>query len=259
MLKAPIPYLGSKRLEIKYIVDNEPDKFKKIIDVFGGGGSVSLHYFQHGYDIQYNDIDKAVCDLFNAIQDEEVIKKIVDSVNNYKLKDDLKDVLKSYQENQDLESLLLLKSHSYRGLTHTPLINRRKINGVLVVEQHYKPDKLLKYPAIFKEKKLKVSNNNYKIILEQHKDNEDIFLYLDPPYLSTHCGDYIKDSFTFDDILYIKNFIETAKCKVMLHLEFVGYVYDLFRDYIKFHYPKRYSFSGKNMIYQKYICIITNY
>ena len=259
MLKSPIPFLGSKRLEIKYIVENQPDEFKKIIDVFGGGGSISLHYFQNGYDTQYNDIDHAMTELFNAIQDEETIKKIVDNVNNYEVGEDLKEVLKSYQDNQDLESLLLLKRHAYRGLTTTYMINKRKINGELVVEQHYNPNKLLKYPAIFKEKKLKVSNNNYKIILEDYKDDEDIFLYLDPPYLSTDCSDYINGIFVYDDIIYIENYLKTCKCKVMLHIEFTGYVYDKFKDYLKFYYPKRYNLSGKNMIYQKYICIITNY
>jgi site-specific DNA-adenine methylase len=257
MLKAPIPFLGSKRLEINHIIECQPN-FKKIIDVFGGGGSVSLYYFQKGYNIQYNDICPVLFELFEAIQ-EDTIKDIVDEVCDYKLKDDLKEVLEKYNNDNDLISFLILKSHSYRGLSTTSLINRRKIKGELVIEQHYKSNKLLKYPEIFKEKKMKVSNLNYKIILEKHKNNEDTFLYLDPPYLSSDCSDYVNGKFTYDDILYIEDYIKIAKCKVMLHIEFTGYVYHKFKDYIKKYYPKRYALSGKNMIYQKYVCIICNY
>ena len=258
MLTSPIPYLGSKRLEIKYIVDNQPE-FKNVIDVFGGGGSVSLYYFQNGYNVVYNDIDNSICQLFNAIQDEETIKKVVESVLEYEAGEDLKDVLEHYKTYNDLESMLILKHHAYRGMLTTPLINRRKINGVLVKEKHYNPNKLLKYPPIFKEKKLEITNNDYKIIFEENKNNEDVFLYLDPPYLSTFCGDYTNSTFIFDDITYIKDFLDSAICKVMLHIEFTGYVYDTFKDKIKFYYPKRYNMAGKKNIYQKYICIITNY
>jgi len=257
MLKAPIPFFGSKRLEINHIIENQP-KFKKTIDVFGGGGSFSLYYFQKGYDVQYNDISPVLCELFETIQNN-TIKEVVDEVNNYKLKDDLQEILEKYNNENDLISFLILKSYAYRGLTTLPLINRRKINGVLVVEQHYKSNKLLKYPEIFKEKKMMVSNLNYKIILEKYKNNKDIFLYLDPPYLSTNCNEYVNGKFTYEDILYIEDYLKNAECKVMLHIEFTGYVYDKFKNYIKKYYPKRYALSGKNMIYQKYICIICNY
>jgi hypothetical protein len=53
-------------------------------------------------------------------------------------------------------------------------------------------------------------------------------------------------------------------CKIMLHIEFLGYTYDSLKDYMVHYYPKSYNLrtgSGidKKRFYQKYIMIACNY
>jgi len=80
-LQAPISYKGSKRQELKYIKLYEPKQFKKIVDVFGGGGSVFLYYMQE-YKLSeqtahYNDINPTLVQLFTFLHNENDINYLL--------------------------------------------------------------------------------------------------------------------------------------------------------------------------------------
>lgn len=80
-LASPVPYNGSKKNEIKVLKDYFPNEIKTFVDVFGGGGTVSLYMSQfENFDIHYNDKHKPIADLFMTLQDEDKTKKFISDV-----------------------------------------------------------------------------------------------------------------------------------------------------------------------------------
>ena len=252
-IQAPISYQGSKRRELKYINQYEPKSFNTLIDVFGGGGSVSIYYIQKSKKVVYNDINKGLYDLFNILQDETSIKKLqtdLKSIDNneetfYKIFDSKESALK----------MLYLTKHCFRGVINRRLPNKDKEGNMICKDLSY--SKLNMYPKILKNNFISI-NSHYKDLLLKYKDDKEVFLYLDPPYISKK-NDY-EYSFNVKDIEFIKDFMFNCKCKVMLHIDYTGYTRENFDKFYKIGYSVKYGCNQSNKdVYGKYHLIATNY
>ena len=96
----------------------------------------------------------------------------------------------------------------------------------------------------------KFTNEDYKTILEQYKNNEDAFIFLDPPYLFSDNTGYIPQSIDKDAtymLPYILEYLKSAKCKVMLIINKLGILEYLFKDFIKDEYRRVYQLSNKKV------------
>jgi len=63
------------------------------------------------------------------------------------------------------------------------------------------------------------TNVDYKEILDLYKNDENAFLFLDPPYLFSDNSGYLQQNEETDMthiVVYLKEYSETCKCKVML-------------------------------------------
>lgn len=266
-LQAPISYLGGKRREIHFIQEYQPDNFKSVIDAFCGGASVGLFYAQEykNCKVILNDINESQILLLTTLKQggkelEEVLKEYDNLDKNdedyyYKLhKGEIKDI-------HPVVKYLYLKACSKRGDERRGLYAKTKDKKT----GEYKPDnrnqKSLKEFNKYKDimKNVDITMSDYKVLLEGYKDDETAFIYLDCPYVSTKIDQY-GSIFEADNLDYIKSFMLNCKCKVMLHIDFTGFTYDLFKDMIKHYYPVIYASStSAKRVYQKYHCIITNY
>ena len=80
-LKRYIQRHGGKQkiaLELLKVIAEKVPSHKELmfVDLMGGGGAMSsnsTHFFK---DFIYNEIDKGICDLFVAVQDDDFIKSI---------------------------------------------------------------------------------------------------------------------------------------------------------------------------------------
>ena len=72
-----IKYQGNKRKELNNIGSFQPKKFNTFVDVFGGGGSVSLYYHKKGVKVHYNDKDIGLFELVNAIKTKETTEELL--------------------------------------------------------------------------------------------------------------------------------------------------------------------------------------
>ena len=70
-LSDPCPYKGGKYKELHKIYENEPKSFTRVVDVFGGGGSVSLNYAARGFVVHYNDKYEDLVRMWEMLQDSE--------------------------------------------------------------------------------------------------------------------------------------------------------------------------------------------
>ena len=254
-----IAYQGSKRNELDIIEKYEPKIYDVFIDVFGGGANVSLFYLKKNKNVVYNDINIDMCNLLKILKDEEQTNQLITEYNNICKNHNTDFFYKVFDKNIDITPccrLVYLSCICFRSM-----VNNRmpKINNNIIAKpkniSYYK-----KYNTILKD--IKILNQDYKEILDKYKDDENKFLYLDPPYVDKKINEY-GVNFTIVDLLHIKEFFNICKCKIFLHIDFTGWTYFNFKEYIKFIYPIRYSMSNKKKdvkdIYQKYHCIITNY
>lgn len=269
ILKNPISYQGSKSKELHHIDNNKPTEFKKFIDVFGGGGVVSLYFLQKYPELEeivYNDMDKTMVDLFTILKDEAQTDELVKWVGSQNYDEsEWRDRAKKYNNSNkdDIRERLYIKRLAFRGLEGSTMSNKKKNKkGELVLDIRKNYTEFYKYPPILNTDKFKITMMDALEVIELYKDDEDAFLYLDPPYITANTDTYIK--FNIEDVKKLLDIVKdkSYKCKIMLHIEFLGYTYHALKDHIKTYYPKRYDLSGKakgKELYQKYIMIAGNY
>ena len=273
MLLSPISYQGSKKRETHIIEEYQPKRFNKVVDVFGGGGSVSLFYIQNynNCQVHYNDISPDLTLLFEVLKDHDKTKKVVDHM--HKLKSSKEDFIKrqkelkeAYEKNKpSLINFLYCTSYGYGG---------NMFSGTIITSNN-KPrsisfDKFLKYPDVIKD--LHITKLDALDVIEQYKNDEYAFLYLDPPYLQKGTSNSAYRNMSVDLLNTIFSIIKNKdyKCRIMLHIDFSGWVYAEMKDYIKYYYPAKYMMTcGKNKkngntgngksYHQRYSALICNY
>ena len=250
-MKSPVAYQGSKKRELTYIKDYEPKKFDKFVDVFGGGGCVSLFYNNRNIKTHYNDINKGLVDIFNIIQDKTKTEKLIEEVK--KLKQDEETFYKLFDGDNTALKMLFITKHCFRGIINRRLPN--KINGNMIIK-NLGYENLLTYHD--KIKNFNSTCTDYKDILEEYKNDENAFLYLDPPYVNKIKNTYGKE-FNINDIEYIRKYFDSCKCKIMIHIDYTGYTRENFDKFYKKGYSVKYGSNPSKDVYTKYHLIATNY
>ena len=262
-MKPPMSYQGSKVKEIKKIHENAPEDFDIIVDVFGGGGSVFLSYIETKK-CHYNEIDKKLCDMFNILKDSQETEKLINNLKKIDCndRDFFKNVFEYKSDLSEIERFLYLTKLSMMGMVNSGKIKLRKCKttGLLISEGRCLKTFFDLDRFNGKLDNTIITNKSYKYILEEYKDNDKAFLYLDPPYLLTSCTGYDKTTFKFEDLQYIFKCMkdENYKCKIMLNIDYTGYTREAFPELFKCCYPISYNMSSFNA-YQKYHIILCNY
>lgn len=185
MIKSPLRYPGGKSRAITKIAQYFPEKFAEFREPFLGGGSVFIHVRQTYPKIKFwiNDLNY---DLYcfwkhtqldaNALADEITI--IRDKTKSGRqLFDEYQEVDESISEFERAVRFFILNritfsgtvdsggysDAAYRSRFTTSSISRLKLLGTLLED-------------------VKITNLDYRDILRL--DGEDVFIFLDPPYLT---------------------------------------------------------------------------
>jgi site-specific DNA-adenine methylase len=260
-------YYGNKRSEIKNIINYFPPEntYNLVVEAFCGSSAVSFYLNKNSI---LNDLDKDLCDIYEYIKNNDIQNTFNDS---YSLVNDLKnkgmtnrEIIKNLKNDKSILSILALKFHE-RQLTYCKFFKNIR-----------KPKKATKKQLNFQsfiKNKCVILNKNYLDIFESYKNNSNVFLFLDPPYLDSNNSYYYSESEIkenkhiindntkiFIDIVYL---LKTAKCKIMMIINdnyLNRYLYD---GFIKHTYDKQYSntlnIDNKSYKRQTKHLIITNY
>jgi site-specific DNA-adenine methylase len=249
----PLGCMGNKSRELKLllpIIEPHITKDTIFVEPFCGSCVVSFNiYKKHNIKIHINDIDKFRIQFYNNMKDEKERNEF------YKLQDEcLKtngqeyyyNLLGKYKCNMDTEYngyIISRTIHSFRyGLYPTTT----KVNKKIISENWIK---------FFNEST--ITNEDYKIILDKYKDNENVFLYLDPPYIDSYNAKYSSYSGkSYDaDMLVIDNTqiyinllgILKCKCKVLFSINDCALTRYLYKDFIKSNYNHIYQSTHVNI------------
>lgn len=251
-------YTGSKRLDHKFYVNYiDLTNIKTIVEPFCGSSAFSFNMSQSNntYEYHLNDNDTNLINFLNEVIKRNGIKYYVDKVNKIGLPSNNKE----YKKNCDDKDIGYYYSHRIYG-------TRPQMKPIDAKRCTVNLDKYKKIDEFYLNQKIKLTCDDYKKILEQYKDDENAFVYLDPPYFNSFNGHYtdFNDHKTNDDkmlcdntIMYIDilNYLKTSKCKIFMIINKNAITDYIYKDYKKGEYDKLYQFV-KNKT--KHL-IITNY
>lgn len=255
-MKSPIKWTGGKAREIKYFQEYIPE-FDTYVEPFFGGGALYWHLQPKNAVI--NDINPHLInfyevlrsnynELYKHLQEMELNKDyfqhIVDKLNNEEYENRIEQAAIFYYLNKTAFSGKWRVNSS--GKYNNTWGNYKKEN-FKVLDNEY--SNILQNATI--------ENVDYKDIMMDCKFNENVFIFLDPPYLN--CDTMYTANQEFESIYdYIYEYIKECKCKVMLVCKGDSYIYGLFKDLICEKYMVKYSHNSLSDLENQHL-IITNY
>jgi len=221
-----LPYVGSKKKISKKIVQIIKDNFgtdKTIYDIFGGGGAITAECLLQGLEVNYNDINKNVTDMFTKVleSDRDYLKTLIISRDEfYEIKekaiktvtDNLKLLINSFGNNSsgylyskqnselkyNLAKEIIAKHDVFSGYKQTETYKTNVTNqNNDFADFKDKPEKHRILQQLGRLKQLEPLHQVERLErLEQlvitnlsYQDFsyvKDAILYLDPPYENTH-------------------------------------------------------------------------
>jgi site-specific DNA-adenine methylase len=250
-----LPYIGSKRTDLKYFVKDLPPKITKIVEPFGGSGYVSLALFAENPSIKchVNDIDADLINFFNQIKKSpnkiiNAYNKLLENMNERKFSLIIEE-FKNKKSGKAKQAVLYLFFHRVHGIRQ----------GLYPIDRISKPLNPVDYPAFFQW--IKVTNftcSDYQIVFNKYKNIKTVFMFCDPPYLdsfnayySTYIGNKNRDDAnkTIQDhtkmFIDILDLFKSCMCKLMLILNKNAITSRLFNDYVVDEYDKIYQLTKR--------------
>jgi len=243
----PVARFGNKQNDIKYFDKYLPkqDDIKTVAEPFAGTFAVIRNKF-------FN-VDKILC-ADNDLKFQERLKNIFN---------DLEDFTK---DKKRINNIIDEKNRR---------LNSKEINELLLDSKYFIKEDYNNHGIIRKLSEkydytdLKIVFDrirwfdDYKEVMEQLKDDENAFIFLDPPYFMSHNKEYfgiklnedneIKDNTAF--YIDILNYFKKSKCKIMMIVNKTEIMKYIFNDYYRDEYSILYNVS-KN---REKAMILTNY
>lgn len=247
-----LPYQGSKKKISKKIVEIIKQNFgtdKPVYDIFGGGGAITAECMLNGLDVHYNDLDKAITDMFQKVvsEDRDYLKTLIISreeffkireKENKNVDDELKLLVNSFgnnrksylysKENSDLKYNLAVeiikKYNTFDGYRKTEIYLKAKdafkdkTYKTLMnpLERLQQLGRLQQLQQLRQLGKIEVTNLDYK----DFSGVENAILFLDPPYENTTSIGYSINDFNSQEFynwaydMSIKNIVLISSYKI---------------------------------------------
>ena len=246
----PLGCMGNKRNELKLllpIIEPQITKETIFVEPFCGSSIVSFNVFKKFNDIKFhiNDLDPFRIKFYKNMNNEKERQKL------YKLEKEIVEkgadfynsIVRSGTDDY-LKYVISKRIHSFR---HELYPTNKKIILYEISEN---------WKTFFK--KTQITNQDYLDIFDKYKDNENAFLYLDPPYMDSfnagyatyHYKSHDKDLKIIDNTeMYIKflDFLKNGKCKILFSINDCALTNYLYKDYIKNTYNHIYQSAHLNI------------
>jgi len=241
-LKPLIKWSGGKSDEIKMFAQYFPS-YTKYIEPFVGGGSV--YFYLNPVDAVISDVHTELIDLYKSIgngNSNEIYDFMKNTPNDeityYKVRDEMviNDQLDNakrfyYQRKTCFRGML---RYNKNGKFNIPFGKYKTINYNEVLNKNY--ETLLKRTEIL--------NEGFNYIFEKY-NNEDYFMFLDPPY-DSEFTDYGYCQFGKEEQKQLAELFKTTKTKCLMVIGKTDFIQELYNGYIVGEYDKKYKFKLYN-------------
>jgi site-specific DNA-adenine methylase len=239
------PYAGNKRQEVVRIHDMIKDKLNgvdTIVEPFCGSCAFSVYMamlYPKRFKYILNDNNRHLIELISISKDEEKFNNLIEELNNLGVKLNNKESYDNEKTADDLSHWVFYNSmYSIRPYLF-PLT--RKMN----------PDKFNNFKKcafldFIRNEEVILLNEDAINVYSQYKQNDNVLLFLDPPYLS-ECNDfYLSSNVNIYEYL-LNNDIKNEQAFITLCLNENWIIKLLFKGCINTTYDKKYETSKKKV------------
>lgn len=250
-MKPLCKWSGGKRDEIKIFREYYPSNFKRFVEPFAGGAAVFFDLNYSGDNV-INDVHPELVNFYRQIKNGYAndIYNLVSSwghgeMDYYYVRGGGKKLPKDYGifvPKNDIEKaaqFIYLRRSCYRGM-----IRYNNDGGFNVPWGRYKKlsfDDLIdeKYTQLLQ--RTEIMDGDYKLVFDEF-NSSDNFFFLDQPYDSTF-NDYGSDNFTRQNQIELFEKFTNTNNKCLMVVGGSNFIRDLYGDYIRHEYPKKYAFK----------------
>jgi DNA adenine methylase len=239
-LKPLVKWSGGKGDEIKFFEKYMPKDFDIYLEPFIGGGSV--YFYLNPKKAVINDIHKDLIDLYRCIangKNKDIYDFMKENNNDettyYKIRDemlindDLDNAKRFYYQRKTCFRGML--RYNKNGKFNIPFGKYKSINYNELLNDNY--EKLLQKTIIL--------NENFDYVFQNY-NNENNFMFLDPPYDSEFTN-YGYCEFGRNEHIKLAELFKQTKIKCLMIIGKTDFIENLYKDYIVDEYSKNYRFK----------------
>jgi len=239
-LKPIVKWSGGKSDEISQFIHHLPDKYDTYIEPFVGGGA--LFFYLSPEKAVINDVHTELVDFYQSIKDgksQDIYNFMKETPNesdtyynvrdNMTINDKLDNAKRFYYQRKTCFRGML--RYNKQGNFNIPYGKYKTINYEDLLNPKY--TELLSRTDIY--------NKNFDYIFE-HYNNENNFMFLDPPYDSEFI-DYGYCKFGKDEHIKLAKYFKETKIKCLMIIGKTDFISELYKDYIVDEYDKKYRFK----------------
>lgn len=267
--KSPVTRVGNKSSILHILYALFPRKFKRIIDVFGGSGSVLLGNPEPPPFEVYNDFDRNLVNLFRCMKtrtlavirelgfcnlnSREDFNALRDFFEHEEFHDEYLDeeleltrIMLPKPEAEELIELRTRLAHDYdvrRAAMYLKMLRYSYASsGKSFACQPFDIRKLFRLIRQMEDRlqDVVVENQDFQTLIK-HYDRRDAFFYCDPPYVSTE-GMYAV-GFNWDDHLRLRKQLGSIKGKFLLSYNDCPEIRELYDGFPIFDFSRAHSMA----------------
>jgi DNA adenine methylase len=249
-MKPLCKWSGGKRTEIKLFEHLFPTEYKTYIEPFMGGGAVYFHLAFEGKNV-INDIHPDLVNFYRMVSDGHSTE-IYNIVSTWGITEDdfyyyrgtgkrcAKGIC--FTPQNDIEKaaqFIYLRRTCFRGMMRYNSHGEFNIPWGRYKTADFTDLTNPKYQGLLE--RTEVNFGDYKKIFEKY-NSSDNFMFLDPPY-DSEFSDYGFDDFNQQSQIELSELFKATKNKCMIVISETPLIRELYSDYIKHIYPKKYAFK----------------
>ncbi len=215
-IKTCLRYPGGKFYGAKHILPLCRTDHKNYIEPFVGGGSIFLGK-EPAIKLNWlNDLDSDLINFYKVVQNEKTRQELLQMLRNeeaHKVRH--KEILNIEPQNNIEKAFkyFYLNRTSFSGIMKNPRWGY--LLGSSVTPDRWKD---IINPVSEKLKGAKLTNLDFRKVLNRFKDDTSTLIYLDPPYFKASKSIY-KHEFSKQDHLDLVKILKTTKAKFILSYE----------------------------------------
>lgn len=232
-------YFGGKKDEFKLIAPYiDFEQFTKIIEPFCGSCGFSLQCYGKYPDKEYfaYDLDTQLMEFLIFVKNNgsaPLFDHVDEFLKNYN-KETLKEKFKEYKRNTDIYNYFTIKKLARMGRDGSydydrPETSSLRRTGYEITDKYFSC--------------VNLGLQNYLISLERFKDDKNALIFCDPPYFDSYNMGYTDMVKGDNSEIYIKirDFMKECQCGIILIVNNMAIMKDVFKDFIIAEYDKTYA------------------
>ncbi len=216
--KLGVAYIGSKSRCLSWVYSLFPKNFKCFVDVFAGGGWVSLNFDEKGIIKVLNDKDELITNFFMVLRDNknELKRRLYYLPYSRSLSNKYKKLVKENKlPDDEIEKAVIwlyAVKTSFSGDLYSGFgVSIDKRRSISLSFKEFIDKSLDKMADCLKN--IIIENLDFRDVIKKY-DSENTFFYLDPPYKSVH---KFRIEFTEKDRKDLIEILKNIKGKFLLN------------------------------------------